>query len=262
MQDHLQVFNGLRTARHGAHIALGGHARQMVLWFGLQPHRVAVGKHFIEGRGVRHQTAWGGNHHLWIDLNRLLQCTPLVSAVRMGAVEVVDFRNAAAGKLLDLAAQFHKGVAQIGGQAGPQSRFARTPQANQSDSMGARSVGGGTKHLCNLHAHAAQFSLAARAQHFTQQQPFRRGGGDIAQQLRQRALQSTGHLQQDQDRSIAFAIFKAGQMSFRHIGRHGHRLARHPTSSAQYTHPLSERDQEWVLYFYSFCHLQLSTQSD
>ena len=173
----------------------------------------------------------------------------------MGAVEVVDFRNAAAGKLLDLAAQFHKGVAQIGGQAGPQSRFARTPQANQSDSMGARSVGGGTKHLCNVHAHAAQVSLAARAQHFTQQQPFRRGGGDIAQQLRQRALQSTGHLQQDQDRSIAFAIFKAGQMSFGHIGRHGHRLARHPASSAQYTHPFAQCDQKWVLHISSFCHL-------
>jgi hypothetical protein len=78
-----------------------------------------------------------------------------------------------------------------------------------------------------------QRGLVAVLQQFADQQPFGRGGGDVADQFGQRALQRTGHLQQHQDRRIADAVFQVGQVALGHVGRQRQRLAGHAAARAQ-----------------------------
>ena len=105
----------------------------------------------------------------------------------------------------------------------------------------------GPQQLADRDPHAAQRRLVAILQHFAQQQPLRRLGGHVAQQLRERALKRAGDLQEDEDRGVADAIFQVGQVPFGNVGRLRERFARHAAPRAQRLHPLAERDQERVL---------------
>ena len=93
-------------------------------------------------------------------------------------------------------------------------------------------------------AHAAQRRLVAVGQHLAQHEPFRRSGGDVADELGKRALKRLSHLQEDQDRSVADAIFEIGQVPFGNAGRAGERLAGQSPTHAQSFRALAERGQK------------------
>ena len=124
-QDALEVFHGFAAGGHGPHIPLRRHTTHMVRRVGLQPDGVAVREHQVEVGRVRDQPARRGYDHLRVDLDGLFQRAAFVAAVGVCAVEVVDFADAATGKLFDLAAEFDEGIAQVIRQTLAQGGFAR-----------------------------------------------------------------------------------------------------------------------------------------
>ena len=112
-QDALEVFHGFAAGGHGPHVPLRRHTTHMVRRVGLQPDGVAVRQHQVEVGRVRDQPARCGYDHLRVDLDGLFQRAAFVAAVGVCAVEVVDFADAATGKLFDLAAEFDEGIAQV-----------------------------------------------------------------------------------------------------------------------------------------------------
>ena len=92
--------------------------------------------------------------------------------------------------------------------------------AIRRERAGASSLRGGlaADELGGREARPAQRRLVAVREHLAQHQPFRRLGGDVAQNLGQRALQRLRHLQKNQDRGIADAIFEIGQVTLGHAG--------------------------------------------
>ena len=76
----------------------------------------AVREQQVEGGRVRDHPARRRDHRLGVDLDRLLERAPLVASVGVLAVEGLDLADAAAGELLDLAAQLDEGESQVLGQ--------------------------------------------------------------------------------------------------------------------------------------------------
>ena len=73
-------------------------------------------------------------------LHRLVERAPLVAAVGVGAVEVVDLADAAAGDPLDLAAQLDERQLERLGEQPAERRLAGAAQADQGDAPAARRV--------------------------------------------------------------------------------------------------------------------------
>ena len=204
-------------------------------------------QHEVEVGGIRHQPARRGDHHLGVDLDRFFECPSLVTTVGVRAVEVVDLADATSGKFLDLAAQFDEGVAQVIGQALAQRALARTAQTDQGNAGMARPrIAAGAQQFGQCLAGPAQVGFAAVLQQFADQQPLGRGGGDVAQQFGQRAVQRLRHLQQHQDGGIAGAVFEVGQVALRDVRRSRHRLAGHALTRTQGAHPLAQCHQKGV----------------
>ena len=147
-------------------------------------------EHFIQGSRVRHQTTRRGNYDFWVNLNSLFQGATLVAAIGIGAIEVVNFRDAATSKFFNLTTQFNEGVAQIFGQALAQSCFSRPAQTNERNAFGSLRFLSCSKQHRHLLAYTAQIGFASGTQHFAQQQPLGRAGGHVANQLSQGTLQS------------------------------------------------------------------------
>jgi len=97
-----------------------------------------------------------------------------------------------------------------------------------------------------LNTRTAQIGIASLAENFSNEQPFGRAGTDVAQQLRQGALQGMRHLKQDQDGHIARAIFQIGQMAFGHISRQSHSFAGHAFARSKVADTLAQRHEEWA----------------
>ena len=95
--------------------------------------------------------------------------------------------------------------------------------------------------------HPPKRRLVAVGEHLAQQQPFRRLRGDIADKLGERALQRLSDLQENQDRGVADAIFKIGQVPLRNAGGAGERFAGQPPTHAQSFRALAERGQKRLL---------------
>jgi hypothetical protein len=93
-------------------------------------------------------------------------------------------------------------------------------------------------------AHAAQRRLVAVREHFAQHQPFRRAGGDVAQNLSQRALQRPGDVEENEDRGVADAVFEIGQVPLGYAGRARERLAGEATTRTQSPDALAERGEK------------------
>jgi hypothetical protein len=100
--------------------------------------------------------------------------------------------------------------------------------------------------LTDRDAHAAQGGLVAVFEQFAQQQPFRRTGGDVAEQLGERTLQRVGNLLQDQDRRVADPVFEIGQVTLGDRGRLRQVLARHAAPRAQGAGPLAQQREEGI----------------
>src|SRR5439155_3127514 len=101
-----------------------------------------------------------------------LQRAPLVATIGIGAVEVVDLADAAAGELLDLAAQLDEGVAEILGQHRAERRLARAAQPDQRDAALAFTLApAGAEQLGELEPRAPQLGLGAMLQQLADQKP-------------------------------------------------------------------------------------------
>ena len=219
----------------------------MLLGRGAQPYRVAVRQQQIEGGGLGHQPARRGQHHFRVDLHGLFQRPPFVAAVGIGAVQIVDFQDAAAGHALDLAVQLHERITQVISQHLAQRGLARAAQADQRHALGA--VGAlrprpYAEQLGQGLARALQVGFRAAAEQLADQQPVGRFGGDVAHQFGQRAVEGACDLQQHQDGGIAHPMFQIGQMALRYASHLRQALAGHAAYGPQAAHPLAQGHQE------------------
>ena len=60
-------------------------------------------------------------------------------------------------------------------------------------------------------------------------------------------MQGACHLQQDEDRDVADAVFEIREVAFGDVGGACHRLARQSAPRTQVAHALAEGDEEGVL---------------
>ena len=169
--------------------------------------------------GRRCRPAWRSppRDSSWI---ALLERAPLVAAVGVGAVEVVDLADAAAGELLDLAAQLDERAARgrrracwpsvdLPAPRRPISAMRRlragspAPVPNSSAERDARAAQLGVAR-CRA---AARGSAATRASCV----------GHVADQLGERAVERRRDLLQHQDRGVADAVFEVGQVALGHV---------------------------------------------
>jgi hypothetical protein len=102
-------------------------------------------EHFIQSGRVRHQATRCGNDDFWVNLDGLFQGPTLVATVGIGAIEIVNFRNAAACKLFYLTAQFNEGITQVLGQALPKRGLTCPTQTNERNAIGPRCLLRGAK---------------------------------------------------------------------------------------------------------------------
>jgi hypothetical protein len=121
-------------------------------------------------------------------------------------------------------------------------RHARTAHAA---ALAVRAAG--AQQLAHRDAHPAQRGFVALFEQLADHQPLGRARRHVAQQLGQAALQRLRHLQQDQDRGVADAVFQVGEMALGDLGLQRQRLARHAAARAQRAHALAQRHQEGVL---------------
>ncbi len=206
-----------------------------------------MGQQQVEGGRIGHKAAGRGDDRLGMNLDGLLQRPPLVAPIGVHAVERLDLGDAAAGELLNLAAQFHEGKSQVFRQHLPEGGFACAAQSDEGDARTAACVvATGAEHLAHGGAHPMQGRFVPVFEQLAQQQPFRRGGGHVSDQLGQTALQRLGDLQQDQNGRVSHSAFQVGEVALRNVRGDGHGLARQAAARAQGAHPLSECDQEGV----------------
>ena len=173
----LQVVHRLLARRPSGAVSPCAATRPM--WSsgrGLQPDRGAVRQQQVEGGRVRHDAAGRRDHGLAVDLDCLLEGAPLVAAVGVRCRRGRGSRDAAAGELLDLAAQLDEGDIQVVGQHLPQRGLAGAAQADQRDPAGRAAVAGRrAQQLAEGDARTRRsVGLVAVLQQFADQQPFGR----------------------------------------------------------------------------------------
>ena len=192
----------------------------MILGFGAQPYRGAIGQQQVEIDRIGYQAAGGADHHFGINLYRFLQRAPLVTPVGGVAVEVLNFRDSAAGKLFDFAAEFDKRETEIVCKQLSKRRFARATETYQGYSRaGCAALGCGAQGFADGEPYLVQRLFVTVFQQGTDHQPLWRSGGKVADQFGQRAVQGVCHLYQHQYRSVAFAVLEIGQVPLRYAGR-------------------------------------------
>jgi len=111
-QNAFQILHRLGAGLHGARVTLRHDPPHVVLRTGLQPNRGAVAEQLVECRRVGHQAPGGGNDDGIVVFNGLFECALLVSAVRVQAIQRLNFRQATASKFFDLVAQFSERTTQ------------------------------------------------------------------------------------------------------------------------------------------------------
>ena len=212
-----------RAGRHRPHVALGDDALHVVFRVGLQPDRGAVREQQVEGGRVRHDAAGRGDHRFGVDLDRLFERAALVAAVGVLAVQRLDLADRCSRRT-----SRSRGSARRTGSPGPrpacwpERRLAGAAQADQRDARAALRALPWSPPVPSSSPSATRarrsVGLVALLEQFADQQPFGRRRGDVAEQFGQRALQRLRHLQQDQDRGVADAVFQVGEMALGHVG--------------------------------------------
>src|SRR5204863_5263227 len=90
-------------------------------------------------------------------------------------------------------------------------RLARAARADEGDPPAARRRARLPEQGGERDTGAAQLGVAAAAQQLAQEQPLRRAGRHVADELGERAVEGLRDLMQDEDRSVAGAVFEIGE---------------------------------------------------
>ena len=237
-----QVLHRLACSPPSAAVSPWAMTRSM--WssgVGLQPDGDAVGEQRVEGRRIGHDPARRRDHRFACRPDRLLERAPLVAAVGVGAVQRVDLADAAA-----------RDASRSRGSARRTAPRGRRPACGPSVDLPAprrpisairpaarRSSAAGAEQLGRAPRARAQVGFVAAAQHLADQQPFGRRGGDVADQLGDRALQRPRDL-----RSTRIDALPCRTPGWRDAAptrpRPGDRLARHAAARAQRADALAQ----------------------